>query len=553
MSYDPSRAIDRLVHEAVALYSLPSVVVEVLDLTNNPRVDIRALKDCIETDPALTSKVLRVVNSSLFGLSKEVSDLNQALALLGVKPLKLLVLGFSLPDGLFAELAGEVLRSYWGRTLTKAVAAREIAETFIRTPADEAFIAALLQDLGLLVLMQSVGDPYIRYARVALEEGHDLLDLEEQTMGFNHTELTSRLLEHWGLPAQLSAAVAVNALEGDELEDQVRTSRLAQVLHLADILADLLAGRQEQAWPRLLHFGQIYHGISDAQWNVLIATLRPKVDQLAEVLSLELPDGLSYDEILRSAHQRLVETAADAAGELSRLSNRGHIAASAAAAEPMRSVTAAMAEIARRTNDSPPRVAPRTLETRVLAHVSAGGHGGDASCYSAGVGSADPLTLSASDDPALWGWLRAGIVAARQARRPLSLLLVEIDRYGDLVFQCGLSDAKELMARIARVCAGVDHPEVTSLQVREARFAIVLVDCDRREATRLGRDVVRAVHALTTAASSEDSLDVTISIGAATVSLPAKNFQAQALVDAADRCLYGARAAGGDSVKSIEI
>ena len=69
---------------------------KVLELTDDPRLDTRTLKECIENDPALTGKLLRVVNSSLFGLSREVSDLNQALALLGTKPLKLLVLGFSL-------------------------------------------------------------------------------------------------------------------------------------------------------------------------------------------------------------------------------------------------------------------------------------------------------------------------------------------------------------------------------------------------------------------------------------------------------------------------
>jgi len=554
MSYEPSRAIDRLINESASLYSLPAVVVEVLDLTSNPRVNLPALKACIETDPALTSKVLRVVNSSLFGLSKEVSDLNQALALLGVKPLKLLVLGFSLPDGLFAELAGEVLRGYWERTLTKAVAAREIAETFIHTPADEAFIAGLLQDLGQLVLMQRVGEPYIRFARVAIEEGHDLLELEEQTMGFNHTELTARLLEHWGLPSQLYDSVAVTGLEGDELEDQARSGKLAQTLHLAEILAELLAGRHEEAWPRLLHFGQIYRGITESQWHTLIESLRPKVEQLADVLSLELPDDLSYDEVLRSAHQRLVEAASDAAGDLARLASRPPIVTDGATTEQMRSLSAAVAAIARHgSGDSKLPAAPPTLRQSALAGAVVGSSAGDAG-HPSGIGSyASSTTAAASDDPALWGWLRSGIVTARQARQPLSLLLVEIDHYGDLVFQYGLDGAKHLMDRVAKVCAEVDHPEVTSLQVREARFAMVLVDCDRREAARLGREIVRAVQRLAGTAKCDDPPDMTVSVGAVTVSLPPKNFQPQGLVDAADRCLYGARTAGGDSVKSIEI
>ena len=82
----------------------------------------------------LTTKILRVVNSSIFGLSHKVSDLGQALALLGTKPLKMLVLGFSLPSGMTSKghargAMGQVLNRYWRTTLIKAVAARRLAQT----------------------------------------------------------------------------------------------------------------------------------------------------------------------------------------------------------------------------------------------------------------------------------------------------------------------------------------------------------------------------------------------------------------------------------------
>src|SRR5690606_23398264 len=96
--------LDLIIAKAESLYSLPAVAMEVLKLTEGERVDARALKECIERDPALVVKLLRVVNSSLFGLSSKVENLTQALALLGIKPLKLLVLGFSLPNKLLDEV-----------------------------------------------------------------------------------------------------------------------------------------------------------------------------------------------------------------------------------------------------------------------------------------------------------------------------------------------------------------------------------------------------------------------------------------------------------------
>ena len=159
---DPSATLDRLAAHAEQLYSLPAVAMEVLQLTDNPQVDTQALKECIENDPALTGKILRVVNSSLFSLSREISDLNQALALLGTKPLKLLVLGFSLPSGLYAGIEARTLGRYWRRTLTKAVAGRELAEHLWHVPGDDAFIAGLLQDVGILLLLQQLGQPYVQ-------------------------------------------------------------------------------------------------------------------------------------------------------------------------------------------------------------------------------------------------------------------------------------------------------------------------------------------------------------------------------------------------------
>ena len=114
--------------------------------------------------------MLRVVNSSLFGLNRPVADLNQAIGLLGIKPLKLLVLGFNLPDALFAEVAARELQWYWTNTLTRAVAARLIAEQLWHQPGDEAFIAGLLQDIGILVLLRELGEPYAKFLTGVIEE-----------------------------------------------------------------------------------------------------------------------------------------------------------------------------------------------------------------------------------------------------------------------------------------------------------------------------------------------------------------------------------------------
>ena len=97
VSIDDSTMLDRFVQRAQTLYTLPAVAAEVLRLTADQAVDVDALSKCIERDPALTAKILGVVNSSQYGLGTTVTSLSQALTLLGTRSIKLLVLGSACP------------------------------------------------------------------------------------------------------------------------------------------------------------------------------------------------------------------------------------------------------------------------------------------------------------------------------------------------------------------------------------------------------------------------------------------------------------------------
>src|SRR5262245_20572126 len=201
--------VQQFVERTGQLYSLPAAAAEVLRLTSEPRIDPRALKECVESDPALAARILRVVNSSLFGPSRQVTDLNQALTLLGIRPLKMLVLGFSLPKELSAGLESEVLARYWRQTLIKAISARELCERLWRVPGDEAFLAGLVQDIGILALIQQLGPSYQKLLGHVQSHGGSLLARELDTLGFDHLVLSARLLGHWGLPPGLCAAISV--------------------------------------------------------------------------------------------------------------------------------------------------------------------------------------------------------------------------------------------------------------------------------------------------------------------------------------------------------
>jgi len=530
----PVVSIDSLLDRAQRLYSLPGVAMKVLELTRNPQVDTPALKRCIENDPALTSKILRVVNSSLFGLSREVSDLQQALALLGTKPLKLLVLGFSLPSGLFGGMSADALQLYWRRTLTKAVAARELSESVWQMPGDDAFIAGLLQDLGVLVLLQELGDPYARFLEKVVACGKDIMEWEIQAMGFEHTALSSRLLEHWGLPESLVEAVAWESAQSSDRP-------LVQIVHLAELLTRLLVDRRSRALDAVLEVGGRYRNLTSQQVERLVATLGEKVRQLADVLSLQLPEGMDYKDVLAQSQIQMAEVAADAAEELFQIRREASSFAAEegvlrelnqlsdtlrdAAAGPRRPAVA-HAEPAPAASPTPP-VASRTMFTPVATR----------------------RTEAAPSTPALLAQLELAVGACRRARCPLSLLLVELNNVEQL--SSDRPAAVTLLARLLEtLCRRLDHSGMVVVRCSAARLALVLPDCDRRQVSQYGNQLIDGVRRLSEVHSAGA---FNISVGASTVMVPPKNFPAESLIQSAERCLYGSQASGGGVLKSIEI
>jgi len=559
--------LERIVSKAGQLYSLPAAAMEVLELTNNPTVDVPALKQCIENDPALTTKVLRVVNSSLFGLSREVSDLGQALSLLGTKPLKLLVLGFSLPEKLFHGVAAETLERYWRNTLTKAVAAREIAAILHKHSDDEAFIAGLLQDLGILLLIQEVGEPYLQFLRKAYDRGSDLAMLESGLLGFDHTELTSRLLRHWGLPDVLVEAVRwTDARPGSHAPSP---PTLGEIVHWARLVAQLVTDGRADVLGELLVVGDASPRLSRGQLEQLIEELEEKVQQLADVLSLRLPEGRGYQDVLVEAHRQLAQVAAEVAGDmvLHRESPGALDSETQAFEHEFHALSDAMTQIARpgfppgapptADRPSPEATGPQTPNPPSPSTTGSSGRPPSAAPPAGradGPPSPDARSgrAAAQADPVLLDRLNAAVSECRQSQCGLTLLLVELDDAARLTTTLGDENFRKLRRFLETTCLGIDHPDPVCVPHGDHGFAVILSDCERQPAVRLANQLIDRVRQLTPA-SSRGRPVLSISIGAATVSVPSRNFPPQNLVEGAHRCLYGAQASGGGVAKSIEI
>jgi HD-like signal output (HDOD) protein len=542
--------IEQIVERAGALYTLPAVAVEVLKLTEQEKVDVRALKECIERDPALTVKILRVVNSSVFGLPREVKDLTQALALLGIKPLKLLALGFSLPENLFLQAAREQLDWYWKTALVRAVAAREISEQLFKKPGDDCFLAGLLEDLGVLVLLGEVGRPYAALLAETIAARASLVRLEMESLGFDHKQLTAGLLEHWNLPQTLVAAVAAPRDVQRWAHNKLEHAHLVRVLHLAELLAELVGQRRLSVLPDLLAAGEAYCQLDKPRLNELIAALEPKVRQLASVLSLNIKDAGDYTQIVIQAHEQMSRVAESVAATLSQ-----GLAAEAATpieSEPHELHALALARQLRASFEdffSKPSGSGVTSPTDVPAPRDV--------LEEQNKDVYEPLLeesrerrrrpLAEQDDLTIRLTLAVG--GCRSRRRPLSVVLLAVDGARSM----NAAEQQRAEQLLHTCCQESLDESCESIERRgEARRVLILPNHDRAEAVSLAR---RAVERLRRSAAQMERAGLlrqcATAAGVATVAAPAKNFRPLSLLETAERCLSAAIHSGG--VKSLEV
>lgn len=232
---EPTFELDTLLNRLDRLHSSPAVALQVMEITRDPDYELANVKRCLDHDPALTAAVLRLVNSSYYGLPRKITAVEEAMAYLGRRSLRLAVLGFGLVKTMANGCPKTFHDSYWRRSLSMAVAARKLADRCDRREvhADSAFAAGLLADLGMMVLAQLDTENYLEVCR-----GRDhlvtQLNEEERHYGFTHVDVGVRLLGKWHLPDELVTAVS------EHHRCPASAGKLSQVLKAASLLGEVL-------------------------------------------------------------------------------------------------------------------------------------------------------------------------------------------------------------------------------------------------------------------------------------------------------------------------
>jgi HD-like signal output (HDOD) protein len=227
-------AVEKVIARVGDLPAMPAMVAQVLRLTDDPTTAMSEVSAALETDPAMTAKILRVSNSSYYGMKQFVGTLKLALVILGVREVRNIVLGISVFESVKgkdndAALAQEV----WDRSLMVAGLSKRMGQDMGLGLQGEEFIAGLLSDIGKMVLLRQLGAEYKKLLDMHHLNPLALCAAELQEFGYTHADVATALAHKWNLPQPLSDALWCQYAHPERPLSAARDPKLAALVRVA--------------------------------------------------------------------------------------------------------------------------------------------------------------------------------------------------------------------------------------------------------------------------------------------------------------------------------
>lgn len=227
--------ISYLIEETRDLISPPQVHFALLEVLNNPDSSTREMADVIAMDPALTARLLRIVNSPYYGLQRRIDTISRAVAVVGTSELFNLSIAVS-ATSVFARLPSTLVSmdTFWRHSVFTAMLSRELSRRCNVLHPERLFVAGILHDVGSLLLYNERPDTMGELLMVAQGDEEILFQAELNRLGFSHADVGAAILRLWQLPEALCQTVAMHhtPLEGGEENNE------ACLVYLADYFAN---------------------------------------------------------------------------------------------------------------------------------------------------------------------------------------------------------------------------------------------------------------------------------------------------------------------------
>ncbi|MEM1027470.1 MAG: GGDEF domain-containing protein [Planctomycetota bacterium] len=487
--------LDRVL-KSQRLPSLPAIALEVIELVKREDADIKQIAATIQNDPALSSKILKTVNSSFYGQAYSISTVSHALVVLGLKAVKTLALGFSLVNNLKdTGKDGFDLFAFWKRSLLSATAAKQFAEKLGLAEAEEAFLGGLLQDMGMLAMTETLGAEYDDLLSDVKGGHYAQVEAEVQAFDGDHAEIGAALAESWKLPGLLVAAIRYHLdpetadLPSKKVARCVALGGRAAEVFMADDWGDdkdkakMLDGyrRRAEAW----------FGWEPDEVEAMLGEIHKQTQEMKRLFELPTAEMGNPDTILAQANEALLAISMEAVQETVELEKQN-----AQLTEDVYTDTLTQAANRRKFNE----------------------------------------------------FLADQYDACEKTKAPISVCFLDADHFKKFNDTYGHPTGDRVLVTLAATLKSVIGEQGLVCRYGGEEFAIILPRIDRKEAAKLAESARCAIEAAPIESDEGEELHITASIGVACQENGFFNSSEQ-LVKAADNGVYAAKKSGRNAVR----
>jgi diguanylate cyclase (GGDEF)-like protein len=496
-------AVQKLLKLETELPSPPAIAVRILEEIKNEECSLEGLARIIGSDPALVTKILRIANSSHYGLVAEVNTLPRALSVLGLNAVKNIVLSFVLADTIRGNKESTFNYDlFWRRSVTTAVSADLVCK-LIGQPCEDIFLTGLLQDIGVVFMYICHQEDYLAVLEETRFNPSSRVEIETDAFSFNHQDVGSAVLKEWGLPREIYKPIGYHHTPHKAPSDWQLTSKFLNIAH---------------------SLSSIYHGNHSAEaieTTMAVFTgqfgLKAKeVDTLIDSIASQAVELLSFFEIPAGDMRPFSQILQDANAELGKLN-------------------LTYEQLVLQYQNA--KEAAETMARELL----------EANGKLRRLATTDGLT-GLYNHRAFQDLLQKRVSEANRHGRSLALMMLDLDHFKSVNDKHGHPVGDAVLKAVSTTIKGLLRNEDILARYGGEEFAVILPETTIKGAILLAERIRTAVAELVIKINSA-SLNVTVSLGISANHPDQGDGDKSALIEAADKALYMAKNAGRNVVR----
>ncbi len=234
---DEQQILDKL-DRIKEIPTLPAVVFELNKYLQDPDTSIKTVCQTIEKDQAITLKILRLVNSAFYGFKSKISDLRNAIVLLGFSAVRNAIVSLSVINSFSSKrmvLMNFDITQFWRHSLAVAVTSKSIAQLSKKESPDNCFVGGLLHDIGKVILAQYFQDLFEQVWTTFQDEHVSFYEAEKRKLPIDHTIIGAHLASKWQLPEGLIDAIRWH----HEFQPQSKNANFLRNIYLANFIVNI--------------------------------------------------------------------------------------------------------------------------------------------------------------------------------------------------------------------------------------------------------------------------------------------------------------------------